>query len=120
MKYSHDNLADALQAMKHGIELFAYPCDDLENFSLNFHDLMIENECEIATLDDLRFLKNRFFVSKESEHLLGPQKNDKDKSEWIFTGKIWEHDVYPASYGEDCTTTFRNGLYFPQPKILGE
>jgi hypothetical protein len=119
MKYYYDNLADALQAMKHGIKLYVYPCDDLENEPFEIEALQIGHECDVATIDDLSSIENRFFVDEKSEYLLQPQEKDEYKDGWFFKSGEWQHSEYPSSWSDDeVKTAFRNNIYFPQPKEL--
>jgi hypothetical protein len=106
MKYYYDNLVDALQAIKHGIEIkIHYSLGDYTSLkSLNFEDVSLGDAINIG----------EYYVAKESKYLLQPQKNDTGIS-WgellKFDGNIWQNS--DGNITNTTTTSFRNGIYFP-------
>ena len=131
MKYYYDNLADALQAMKHGVEIELYSSNDITEDAFNANDLDLSI---FDMLGDIISASYKYFVKKESEHLLVPQNDDfsdifvfvRDEKKFGKIVSFWKNtspmDSSDVNYipEDELKTAFRNGLYFPQPKETKE
>jgi hypothetical protein len=116
MKYYYGNLADALQAMKHDIKIAD---ESLDAFVSERLDVAYNNVLQDAS--NVFNHKFKFYVAKESEHLLEPQEHDRDFLGYEYINPYkklqWYRGVNELPF-EKSKTAFRNGMYFPQPKEL--